>query len=79
MKILIDMNLSPMWVSFLADSGFVSIHWSRLGHPSSAQDILPAAIGGVVLHALRASGAQLAAGALVTVDPQRERIRLLPL
>lgn len=120
MKILIDMNLSPMSVSFLADSGFDSIHWSRLKHPSApdseimdfaasngfvifthdlyfgallahlgacepsviqvrAQDILPTAIGGVLLRALSASGAQLAAVALVTVDPQRDRIRLLPL
>jgi predicted nuclease of predicted toxin-antitoxin system len=33
MKFLIDMNLSPLWVQFLADSGFDSIHWSDIGQP----------------------------------------------
>lgn len=31
MKILIDMNLSPVWEKFLNDSGFNAIHWSKLG------------------------------------------------
>jgi predicted nuclease of predicted toxin-antitoxin system len=35
MKLLIDMNLSPLWVPFLADSGFESIHWSNIGQPSA--------------------------------------------
>ena len=120
MKLLIDMNLSPLWVPFLADSGFESIHWSNIGQPSApdteimdyasayglvvfthdldfgallarrktrqpsvvqirAQDVLPAAIGGMIVRALRASRSRLEAGALVTVDPNRHRIRLLPI
>ena len=120
MKILIDMNLSPLWVQFLADSGFDSIHWSHVGHPSApdtlimdyasangmvtfthdldfgallatrktrqpsviqirAQDVLPTAIGEMVVRALHASGPHLEAGALVTVHPNRSRIRLLPI
>ena len=96
MKLLIDMNLSPLWVQFLADSGFESIHWSKIGEPSApdnqimayasanelvifthdldfgallahgkvrrpsviqirTQDVLPAAIGDIVLRALNAS------------------------
>ena len=120
MKILIDMNLSPLWVQFLADSGFDSVHWSSIG-PSAApdiqimdyasangmvifthdldfgpllanrktrqpsviqiraQDVLPVAIGGLVVRALHASRSHLEAGALVTVDPNRHRIRLLPI
>jgi predicted nuclease of predicted toxin-antitoxin system len=35
MKLLIDMNLSPAWVQFLADSGFDSVHWSSIGRPSA--------------------------------------------
>ena len=35
MKLLIDMNLSPLWVQFLADSGFDSIHWSSIGQASA--------------------------------------------
>jgi predicted nuclease of predicted toxin-antitoxin system len=31
MKILVDMNLSPRWVAFLASAGFEVIHWSAVG------------------------------------------------
>jgi predicted nuclease of predicted toxin-antitoxin system len=31
MKILVDMNLSPMWVRFLAEAGFEAVHWSEIG------------------------------------------------
>ncbi|MGA2270586.1 MAG: DUF5615 family PIN-like protein [Bryobacteraceae bacterium] len=120
MKLLIDMNLSPLWVQFLADSGFDSIHWSNIGQPSApdteimdyasayglvifthdldfgallanrktrqpsviqvrTQDTLPTAIGEMVVGALHASRSHLETGALVTVDPHRQRIRLLPI
>jgi predicted nuclease of predicted toxin-antitoxin system len=32
-KILLDMNLSPAWVAFLAQEGFESVHWSHVGDP----------------------------------------------
>jgi predicted nuclease of predicted toxin-antitoxin system len=119
-KLLIDMNLSPEWVDFLARSGFESFHWSDIGSPSApdweimeyasaggfvifthdldfgallasrntrqpsvvqvrTQDVLPKSIGDIVVRALRASVSHLEAGALVTVDPNRSRIRLLPI
>lgn len=31
MKLLIDMNLSPRWVSRLTDAGMEAAHWSSLG------------------------------------------------
>jgi predicted nuclease of predicted toxin-antitoxin system len=31
MKLLVDMNLSPSWVKYLAEAGFESVHWLRLG------------------------------------------------
>ena len=31
MKILLDMNLSPIWVATLEDAGFDAIHWSNVG------------------------------------------------
>jgi predicted nuclease of predicted toxin-antitoxin system len=31
MKLLIDMNLSPQWIEFLAERGFESVHWSTIG------------------------------------------------
>ena len=30
MKILVDMNLSPLWVPFLASHGFEVPHWSTV-------------------------------------------------
>ncbi len=120
MKLLIDMNLSPLWVEFLASAGFESVHWSALGRASApdheimdyasanglvalthdldfgallakrktrrpsvvqirTQDVMPRAIGDIVIRALGASRTTIEAGALVTVDPGRNRIRLLPI
>ena len=120
MKVLVDMNLSPLWVSFLVDAGFESVHWSDIGHPWApdseimdyahengliifthdldfgalladrksrrpsvvqirTEDVLPAAIGKLAVRALHASRAHLETGALVTVDLNRHRIRLLPI
>ncbi|MGB8261652.1 MAG: DUF5615 family PIN-like protein [Terracidiphilus sp.] len=31
MKILLDMNLSPLWTGELARAGFEAIHWSAVG------------------------------------------------
>ena len=36
MKFLIDMNLSPLWVSFLAEKVFGFVHWSTVGQPGAA-------------------------------------------
>ena len=30
MKILVDMNLSPLWVQALEEHGFTAIHWSSV-------------------------------------------------
>lgn len=44
-----------------------------------AQNISPESIGSQIVAALRHTGAELEAGALLTIDPDRTRIRLLPL
>ncbi len=44
-----------------------------------SQDVLPEAVGEIVLRAIRAAQSHLEIGALVTVDPVRHRIRLLPI
>ena len=31
MKLLVDMNLTPDWVPYLAQAGFQTVHWSSLG------------------------------------------------
>jgi predicted nuclease of predicted toxin-antitoxin system len=37
MLLLIDMNLTPRWVPFLANAGHGAVHWSSVG-PISAKD-----------------------------------------
>jgi len=36
MKFPIDMNLSPLWVSFFANHEFEAVHWSAVGLPGAA-------------------------------------------
>ena len=31
MKLLIDMNLSPTWVTAFAEAGIEAVHWSSVG------------------------------------------------
>ena len=38
MRLLIDMNLSPDWVTFLRAHGYEADHWSSIG-PADAADI----------------------------------------
>lgn len=120
MKLLVDMNLSPRWIGFLAGAGFEAIHWSDVGPPDAPDEILlgwaaengrvlltsdldfgailaatggrrpsvvqvrsdrldPEAIGPLVVAGLGEADAALAAGALVSIEPGRARIRVLPL
>lgn len=44
-----------------------------------AEDVSPDLIGGPVIDALRQMAAELDEGALLTIDPNRTRLRLLPL
>lgn len=71
-------------VIFTHDLDFgVLLATRKLRQPSvlqvRTQDVLPAAIGEMILRALHASRSHLEAGALVTVDPNRNRIRFLPI
>ena len=120
MKLLVDMNLSPRWISTLVASGIEAVHWSTLGARNApdteimafaaandyvvlthdldfgailaatqgekpsvvqirAEDVSPDVIGAPVVSALRQMADELEAGALVTVDPNRTRLRVLPL
>ncbi len=40
MKILIDMNLSPLWVGFLVSNGFEAIRWSSIGLANATDETL---------------------------------------
>jgi predicted nuclease of predicted toxin-antitoxin system len=35
MRLLIDMNLTPRWVAFLAAQGHEALHWSKAGAPDA--------------------------------------------
>ena len=34
MKIIIDMNLSPLWVIYFLENGVEAQHWSSVGNPN---------------------------------------------
>lgn len=57
--------------------------YSKDSKPSVIQlrtnDISPEASGNAIIRALRQMRTELEAGALLTIDPKRSRIRLLPL
>jgi predicted nuclease of predicted toxin-antitoxin system len=36
MKLLIDMNLSPLWVATFTSAGYDAVHWSSVGDPRAA-------------------------------------------
>jgi predicted nuclease of predicted toxin-antitoxin system len=91
MKILIDMNLPPRWASFLAAHGISASHWSVEGDmkaPDSeipsvtqvrTQDVTPEAIGSLVLIALEKHREALDQGALLSIQRQTSRVRVLPI
>ncbi|MCC7490806.1 MAG: DUF5615 family PIN-like protein [Fimbriimonadaceae bacterium] len=35
MRVLVDMNLSPQWATFLSAGGHHAEHWSAVGHPAA--------------------------------------------
>jgi len=120
MKVLLDMDISPRWMSFLAGAGIESEHWSEIGAPAAsdreimayakanghvvlthdldfsailaathgekpsvvqirADDVSLEAIGDQIVLALLQMVSELEEGALLTIDPKRTRLRLLPL
>jgi len=92
-KLLLDMNLSPRWVEWLARDGFEAVHWSAVfsailaassGRSPSvvqlrAQDLLSEEGVSVVVRAIRAHAEIIDQGALLSVDETGSRVRLLPL
>ncbi len=120
MRLLIDMNLSPLREAALNEAGHEALHWSRVGAPNASDRQLmdwaaandhvvvtadldfsailaalrtrkpsviqirsrlltPEAIGAKVVETLRALAADLSSGALISIDADRARLRVLPL
>ena len=42
MKIVIDMNLSPEWISILETAGHEAIHWLSIGNPQATDKTIMA-------------------------------------
>ena len=81
---ILDYAASNGFVVFTHDLDFGMLLAARKAHGPSViqvrtQDVLPSAIGDLVLRAIEAVGDHLKAGAIVTVDLARNRIRLLPI
>jgi predicted nuclease of predicted toxin-antitoxin system len=80
MNLVVDMNLSPRWVSVLVQAGFLAATYGQ--KPSvvqiRAEDVSPDAIARQIVAALRQMATELEQGALLTVDANRTRLRLLP-
>lgn len=120
MKVVIDMNLSPAWVSLVERAGHSAIHWSSVGSPKAAdreilswarhndyvvfthdldfgailaatdanapsvvqirtQDPTPVLCAELLLDILKRYAQELSSGALISVDEDSARVRLLPL
>lgn len=40
MKLLVDMNLSPVWCAVLNEAGFEARHWSHVADPRAADAVI---------------------------------------
>lgn len=36
MKVLLDMNLTPLWVQYLSNHEIESVHWAKIGSPTAS-------------------------------------------
>lgn len=79
MKILLDMNLSPIWVGYLAAHNFEAVHWSEIGDPKADDSVIMDFVGDMLIQALVDHASSLARGALITLEPNSLRARILPI
>jgi len=120
MKLVVDMNLSPLWIPTLEAAGHQAAHWSQVGDPRAsdatimewarvndcvvlthdldfttilaltravgpsviqirAQDVLPEALGPLIVRLLSNHAETLARGAVMSVDQSSARLRILPI
>ena len=82
MKLLVDMNLSPMWCDRFIGHGWESIHWSTFGEPDAPDTTImayAAAAGWVVVtHDLDFGAILVATGATAPSVVQIRSVDLSP-
>jgi predicted nuclease of predicted toxin-antitoxin system len=119
MRIIVDMNLSTLWVDALAKGGHAVAHWATIGASDAPDTVImdhaaqsgavvltrdldfaamlassartspsvvqlrasrasPDVHGPIVLRVLNDTAAALSTGAIVTIDTDRVRVRVLP-
>lgn len=119
-RIVLDVNLSPAWISALEKHAISAVHWSTVGDPRApdrvvltwarengyvlfthdldfgallalthargpsviqarTHDVMPAALAGPLMAAVHEHTASLERGAILTLEPHRNRVRVLPL
>lgn len=81
---ILDYAYTHGFVVFTHDLDFGALLAARKSRGPSViqvrtQDLLPMAIGTIVLRAIQVSQTYLESGALITVEPAQNRIRLLPI
>lgn len=120
MKFVVDMNLSPAWVSEFQEQGVEAVHWFAIGAVDApdneimawareneyivfthdldfgailattranapsviqirTQDVTPTALKKTVFAAIEQYQSLLESGALIIIDKQKLRVRILPL
>ncbi|MCC7424696.1 MAG: DUF5615 family PIN-like protein [Planctomycetaceae bacterium] len=118
-KLLLDMNLSPLLVDILQQDGWDVVHWSQIGDPTASDrelmtwasdngravahdldfsavlaatqatspsvlqvrtlNVMPGLLRPILTVVLTQYESDIVAGAIVTVDEARSRVRILPL
>jgi predicted nuclease of predicted toxin-antitoxin system len=83
-RVVMDWAVANGYIVFTHDLDFGTLlALTHANGPSVLQvrgeDVLPAPLEGAVVAALRQHEADLESGALVTVDPSRCRVRILPI
>ena len=69
MKLLLDMNLPPKLADILANKGIPSVHWYAIGAPDAT----------MVTTTVTNNTEAIRQGAIVSLDANRARLRVLPL
>ena len=82
MKIIIDVNLAVRWADMLLAQEIEAVHWTEVGAANAiqirAEDTRPEMHLSRVASALIKFSAAIEQGAVITIDPVKTRLHILP-